>query len=187
MPSDDELIKEIHQGSQAAMEVLVRRYYKMIFAYLYRKTADYHISLDLTQETMIKMMKSLTIYKGQGKFTHWLITIAVNVCRDYYRSRQYKEYLTSPLQNSIQFEPNSNVEDLLSQQEERLQIQCALQELSDSQREAIVLRYYHEMKVCEIAQVTGSHESAVKSRLFQGIAKLKRILGRTVDNEKNYG
>jgi RNA polymerase sigma factor (sigma-70 family) len=76
--------------------------------------------------------------------------------------RYYKMIL--PFQNSIQFEPYRNVEDLLSQQEERLQIQSALQELSDSQREAIVLRYYHDMKVGEIAQITSSHESAVKSR-----------------------
>ncbi|QGQ98573.1 RNA polymerase sigma factor [Paenibacillus psychroresistens] len=187
MPSDEELIKEIHQGSQAAMEVLVRRHYKMIFAYLYRRTADYHISLDLTQETLIRMMKSLSIYKEQGKFAHWLLTLAVNICRDYYRSRQYKESLTTPLQNSMPFEPYSNVEDLLNQQEVRIHIQSALQELSDSQREAIVLKYYHEMKVSEIAQTTSSQESAVKSRLFQGIAKLKRILGRMVADEENQG
>lgn len=184
MPSDEELIEEIDQGSQAAMEVLVRRYYKMIFAFLYRKTTDYHISLDLTQETLIKMMKSLTMYKAQGKFSHWLITIAVNVCRDYYRSKQYREQQMNPLESSLYADSNHNIEDLLSQKVERIQIQGALQELSDNQREAVILRYYHDMKVSEIAKVTGSNEAAVKSRLFQGIAKLKRIFGRMVDYER---
>jgi RNA polymerase sigma factor (sigma-70 family) len=187
MPTDEELIEEIHQGSQAAMEVLVRRYYKVIFAYLYRKTTDYHLSLDLTQETLIKMIKSLSIYKGHGKFSHWLIIIAVNVCRDYFRGRQYRDRQMIPFESSTSYETIDNIEDLLSQKAERAQIQNALQELSESQREAIVLRYYHEMKVCEIAKATSSNESAVKSRLFQGIAKLKRILGRRVDYEKKKG
>jgi RNA polymerase sigma factor (sigma-70 family) len=184
MPSDEELIKEICQGSQAAMEVLVRRYYKMIFAFLFRKTSDYHLSLDLTQDTLIKMMKSLPMYKSHGKFSHWLITIAVNVSRDYYRSRQYRDQQLTHLPSSILYESNHNIEDLLSQKAERVQIQNALQELSEPQRDAIVLRYYHDMKVCQIAEVTHSNESAVKSRLFQGIAKLKRILGRMVDYEQ---
>jgi RNA polymerase sigma factor (sigma-70 family) len=184
MPTDEELVKEIHQGSQAAMEVLVRRYYKVIFAYIYRKTTDYHISLDLTQETLIKMIKSLPIYKSQDKFSHWLISIAVNICRDYFRSRQYRDRQLIPFQNSTSCETIDNIGDLLSQKAERAQIQNALQELSVSQREAIILRYYHDLKVCEIAKVTSTNESAVKSRLFQGIAKLKRILGRMVDYEQ---
>jgi RNA polymerase sigma factor (sigma-70 family) len=187
MPTDEELIKEIQQGSQAAMEVLVRRHYKTIFAYLYRKTADYHLSLDLTQETLIRMMKSLPKYKHQGKFTHWLIVIAVNIGRDYFRSRQYLERQMLPFQGAASSEASNNMEDLLSQKADRMHIQNALQELSEPQREAIILRYYHEMKVCEIAQATSSHESAVKSRLFQGIAKLKRILGRMIEYEQKKG
>jgi RNA polymerase sigma factor (sigma-70 family) len=184
MPSDEELIEEIKQGSQAAMEVLVRRYYKVIFAYLYRKTSDYHTSLDLTQETLIKMMKSLSTYKAQGKFTHWLIIIAVNVSRDYYRSNQYRDQQMGTINNTVLDEAANNIEDLLSQKLERMQIQNALQELSEDQREAVVLRFYHDLKVREIAEVTCSNESAVKSRLFQGLAKLKRILGRMVDYEQ---
>lgn len=124
MPSDEELIEEIHRGSQAAMEVLVRRYYKIIFAFLYRKTTDYHMSLDLTQETLIKMMKSLVMYKAQGRFSHWLITIAANVCRDYYRSKQYKDQQMKPLQSSLLDEFSNNIEDLLSQKIEHTNPNC---------------------------------------------------------------
>ena len=48
MLTDEELIEEIIQGSQAAMEVLVNKHYKSVFAYLYRKTGDYHTAFDLT-------------------------------------------------------------------------------------------------------------------------------------------
>ncbi len=184
MPTDEELLAEIKQGSQAAMEVLVRRYYKMIFAYLYRKTADYHLSLDLTQETLIKMLKSLQMYKDQGKFANWLMTIAAHTCKDYYRSRQYREQHNAQLQFDNKSEIGDNIEDLFSHKAEREQVINAIQELPESQREAIILRYYHDLKVCEIAEVTHSNEAAVKSRLFQGLAKLKRILQGRVSNEQ---
>ncbi|MDQ0253560.1 DNA-directed RNA polymerase specialized sigma24 family protein [Evansella vedderi] len=86
VPIDEELIEEIKNGSQAAMEVLIKKQYKTIFAYVYRKVGDYHLAYDMTQEVFIKMMKSINEYKGGGKFQHWLLKIAVNHCRDYFRS-----------------------------------------------------------------------------------------------------
>ena len=91
LPTDQELIHEIKNGSQAAMEVLVQRHYKNIFAYIYRKVGDYHLAYDLTQETFVKMMKSINNYKPYGKFSNWLLTIAVNQCRDYFRSSKFKQ------------------------------------------------------------------------------------------------
>ena len=77
LPTDDELVEEILNGSKAAMDVLVRRHYKNIFSYVYRKTGNYHLAYDLTQEIFIKMMKSIKNYKQQGKFSSWLLKIAV--------------------------------------------------------------------------------------------------------------
>ncbi len=91
MLSDEELIEEILRGSQAAMEVLVKRHYKSVFAYVYRKTGDYHTAFDLTQEVFIKMLKALHHYNGVGKFTNWLFKIAHNSCLDHLRASQAKE------------------------------------------------------------------------------------------------
>ena len=91
MPTDDELVEEILNGSKAAMDVLVRRHYKNIFSYVYRKTGNYHLAYDLTQEIFIKMMKSIKNYKQQGKFSSWLLKIAVNHCRDYYKSSDFRK------------------------------------------------------------------------------------------------
>lgn len=173
LPTDQELIVEIKNGSQAAMEVLVKRYYKNIFAYIYRKVGDYHLSYDLTQEVFIKMMKSIDTYKAQGKFENWLLTIAVNHCRDYFRSSKYKhKNEETDLKYWIDDE-KANVTDLLSQKVESEQVRMALQKLPEYQRETIVLRYYHDLKIKEIALITNSKEATVKSRLRQGIKKLK--------------
>jgi RNA polymerase sigma factor (sigma-70 family) len=177
MPTDEELIEEIRQGSQAAMEVLVRRHYPAIFAYHYRKTGDYHMALDLTQNTLVKMMRSLEQYHFRSKFPNWLMTIAVNVCRDYYRSREHRERIHAVEPDPSQADSSPLISDLLSKKADREQVRLALQDIPETQREAIVLRYYHDFKLQEIAEATGVQEATVKSRLHQGIGKLKRLLG----------
>ncbi|WP_062049533.1 RNA polymerase sigma factor [Bacillus sp. JCM 19034] len=188
MPTDLELIDEIHNGSQAAMEVLVKRYYKFIFSYIYRKIGDYHLAYDMTQEVFIKMMKSINRFHGSGEFKHWLLKIAVNHCRDYYRSSAYKKKVgEEELANQLPDE-NESVSDLISKKADSERVKEAISQLPTYQREAIILRFYHELKIKEISDVTNSNEDTVKSRVKQGVVKLKKWLkGGDEDEEKrNY-
>lgn len=176
MPTDDELVEEILHGSQAAMDVLVRRHYKNIFSYVYRKTGDYHLACDLTQEIFIKMMKSIKSYKQRGKFGRWLLKIAVNQCRDYYKSSDFrKEGQRTELPENLS-KDGGNVWDIFQRKQQRKEVRESIIALPEYQREAIILRFYHDLKIKEIALVTGSKESTVKSRLRQGLEKLKNML-----------
>lgn len=184
MPKDEELIEEINNGSQAAMEVLVKKHYKFIFAYVYRKLGDYHLAYDLTQEVFIKMMKSLNMYKNDGQFKHWLLKIAVNHCRDYFRSRTYKQ---KGEENQIDHklkDEKENVWDLLSKKIDSENVKVAVEQLPDFQKEAIILKFYQDLKIKEIAEMTESKEATVKSRLKQGIEKLKKLLKGGCEDEK---
>lgn len=185
LPTDQELIHEIKNGSQAAMEVLVQRHYKNIFAYIYRKVGDYHLAYDLTQETFVKMMKSINNYKPYGKFSNWLLTIAVNQCRDYFRSSKFKQ-----MDNEQEFQDwipdeKENIAQLLSKKVESERVRTALQQLPDFQREAIILQYYHDLKIREIAKITHSKEATVKSRLRQGIQKLQKKFREENEDDQN--
>ena len=176
MPTDDELVEEILNGSKAAMDVLVRRHYKNIFSYVYRKMGNYHLAYDLTQEIFIKMMKSIKNYKQQGKFSSWLLKIAVNHCRDCYKSSDFrKEGQRTELPGDLA-QDNSNVWDIFQRKQQRKEVRESINALPEYQREAIILRFYHDMKIREIALITGSKESTVKSRLRQGLEKLKNML-----------
>lgn len=187
MPTDEELLDEIKGGSQAAMEVLVKKHYKSIFAYIYRKVGDYHLAYDLTQEVFVKMMKALDRYQSKSKFNHWLLKIAVNHCRDYFRSRSFKQKEKEGELVPKLVDQKSNVWDLISKKVNSEQVKSALEQLPNYQKEAIVLRYYHHLKIKEIAEVTDSKEATVKSRLRQGQAKLKKLLKGVVDNDLQQG
>lgn len=178
MPEDRELVEEISKGSQAAMETLTRRYYKVIFAFVYRKVGNKETAYDLTQDIFIKMIQKIKTYSNKSKFKSWLFTIAVNHCRDYWRSADYKvTSKQSELPESLASKNNS-VPYIFEKKETRERIKEALEELPENQKEALLLKYFHDMKIKEIGRVTGANQSTVKSRLKQGLSKLEGILKR---------
>ncbi|OEH94245.1 RNA polymerase subunit sigma [Bacillus solimangrovi] len=177
MLTDKELVQEIQSGNQEAMEVLVKRHYKTVYAFVYRKIGDKHTSYDLTQEVFIKMMKNINSYTQKAAFQTWLLTIAVNHCRDYFRSKAFQQSSkTDEFEESFNTSSHDDIAFIFEKNENRQKIKNAISELPEYQSEAILLKYFHDLKIKEIAEVTNSNVSTVKSRLKQGLAKLRMIL-----------
>lgn len=177
MQNEMELIEEILDGSQAAMEVLVNRYYKGIFSYIYRSTGAYHTSYDLTQEVFIKMLKSIKSFdRRTGNFKNWIFKVAVNTVKDYFRSSGYRSFKEMTEVDENRPDEGENIVDLITRMSQRKEIKKAIMDLPEYQRDAIILRFYHDMKIKDIAGIMDTNESTIKSRLKQGIDKLKYIL-----------
>jgi RNA polymerase sigma factor (sigma-70 family) len=185
MSSDEELIGEVLNGNQYAMEILIKRYYKLIFAYVYRSIGDYHEAYDITQEVLIKVVKSIKDYKHEGKFKNWLLRIAANTCNDQFRSSKYRNNKNNAELDCNLVDESSNVYNIMNKKIERQEIKGAITTLPDNQRNAIILKYYHDMKIKDIAAITESNESTVKSRLKQGLEKLKKLFEGSEQFEKN--
>lgn len=179
MVDDEELVREIKTGSEAAMEVLTRRYYKTIFAFVYRKTGDRELAADMTQDVFIKMMKKIMAYSDKGSFRSWLFTITVNHCRDYWRSRAYRmSGRQTRMSEDLIGRRDDDVPFIFEQKETRKAVVAAIGQLPEEQKDVVLLRFYHEMKIREIAEVVGVGESTVKSRLRQGLRKLRIFFKR---------
>ncbi|GAA0862911.1 RNA polymerase sigma factor [Paraclostridium tenue] len=183
--TDEKLIKELLKGNESAMEILVKRYYDLVHSFIYRNTSDYNIAYDITQDVFIKMMKNIDKYQIEnGKFKSWLLKIAANTTKDYFRSKTYKQRTQSYDIANQEIEDKTNVVDILSKKEEAIKIKEAIENLPKLQREAVILKYYNDLKIKEISYITGENENTIKSRLFNGVKNLKRFLGG--DNyEKN--
>lgn len=186
--SSEALIKEILKGNEAAMELLVRKNYGMVQSFIYRFIGDYNLSYDMTQEVFIKMMKSLRRFKFEdGNFESWLLKIASNHCKDYLKSNSFKMRNESSNIEDLNIEDNEVVIDILEKNEKRKAVKKAVDGLPNLQREAIILKYYHDLKINEISKITGHNENTVKSRLFNGIKNLKKIIGGDDDEwEKRF-
>lgn len=176
--SDEKLIKEILKGNESAMEVLVKRYYDMVHSFVYRNVNDYNIAYDITQESFIKMIKNIDKYKlKDGNFKSWLLKIALNTTKDYFKSKVYNQRKRNDDISNYEIQDNTNVIDILSKKEEAIKIKEALDSLPKIQKEALILKYYNDLKIKEISDTTGENENTIKSRLFNGVKNLKKLLG----------
>ena len=176
---DEALIREILSGSKSAMELLVKKYYNVVFSYIYRYSGNYHLSCDLTQETFIKMIKAVKSFKiSGGKFKSYILKIAVNTCKDYYKNSYYKNVGKNFEEFDDEKISSENVSDFFEYKEDRQKVKKAILNLPDFQREAILLKFYYDMKISEIADITNANESTVKSRIYQGLEKVRKEIER---------
>lgn len=183
---DYELVNRIKQGDKALFGQLAEKYYDEIFRYCYYQTGNEHSAYDCTQETFCHLLRFLDNYTERNHFKSYLLQIALNVCRDYYRkcgrqnfpldTLEHADYETiAPTENPFPSSGAASQPSPERQVETKLLIQSALQELPDVQREVIILYYYHGYKQREIARITEVPLSTVKTRLRAGTGKLQEI------------
>lgn len=171
MLEDKKLIKQIQQGNSDALDTIIRKYYNDIFSYCFRKTANAYIAADLTQEVFLRLVKYIHNYVHKGKFRNYLFIIARNTCHDNYKKN-------GAVIVDIDLLGVPDHDNNFTRLEQSDIIMKAIGSLPDIQKDVIILRFYHDMKLKEISEITESSLATTKSRLKQGLDKLKNILNK---------
>lgn len=172
--NDKALIKKCRRGERQAFDELIRLYYDYVFGFLLKNTADEALSEDLTQETFLKMIRSIEKYDpgGSASFGTWLITIAKHCCIDYLRRNRIRlEDI-----DSLPLEDERNVADEVERKLQYEQIMEAMETLPPEQALAIKLKYVEDMTLAQIAEQFGVQQKTIKSRIHDGTVKLRRKL-----------
>ncbi|MBW7476269.1 RNA polymerase sigma factor [Paenibacillus oenotherae] len=173
--TDEELLKELSRGHTSALETLVFRYHAAIRTYVYRMLQSRTLADDVTQESFVRVMTSIKQGRLPEKFKPWLYKIATNLCRDHWRKAYNRE---EPMSDETlqQLSAPDNVALIYEKQIDRERVIRALNELPDERKHLMILRFYQELKLEEIADILDIPLNTVKSRLYYGIKQLNRIL-----------
>ncbi|NLJ80908.1 MAG: RNA polymerase sigma factor [Firmicutes bacterium] len=171
MVSDEELARQLQLGNDAAFETLVHRYHGPIFGYIYRQLSEGSEVEDLVQKTFLRVYTRIERYKFPRPFKPWLYRIALNLCRDYWKS-QDGESLT--LYHEAASE--QRVDSIFSRMQTRNDLVVALHSLEPNYKEVLVLRFFQDLKIREIADVLEIPVGTVKWRLFQALKQMKSQL-----------
>ncbi|MBZ0306724.1 MAG: RNA polymerase sigma factor [Anaerolineae bacterium] len=166
--TDEQLAYDIQQGEAQALTALIERHYRPLLGYLYRMTADLSLAEDLTQEAFLRMMRAIGSYHYPRPFKAWLYAIATNVTRDHFKMAETRRTVAFLDED---FVGESDMEIL-----EEYKIEETLMNLPARQREVVLLRYYHELSLAEIAEVLGIPVGTVKSRLSIGLQQLRGLM-----------
>ncbi|MDE6406389.1 MAG: RNA polymerase sigma factor [Lachnospiraceae bacterium] len=166
---DDELIDRIKSGDEAAAKELIDRYYAAILRYCRWHCAVPEKAEDLTQETFLKLFRSLHGYRGRNRFKAYLYTIANRLCID--ESRKMSFYSLEDAEGI------ASGQNEIAQAENREDIRRLLGVLSEEQREAVILRFGQELGFSEIAKVMGCSMRTAQSRVRNALRLMKREFG----------
>ncbi len=182
---DDLLMQQLGRGAPHALDELVRRYHRRVFAFAARLLGDADAAQDVVQETFLRVLERAPRYVPQGKFTVYLLTITANLCKDY-RKRQGRRAETSlDALLDAGAAPEADVVDVEEEAAQRLLYQRVCQageQLSHEHWTAVVLKHYEGLSYEEIAHVMRCSVGTAKSRVHYGLKQLRELLGTEEEN-----
>lgn len=172
MQDDTALIEAFQAGDEFAFITLYNRYKGPVFSFTAKMLLDRDAAQDVTQETFVRVYENRDRLLRTGAFKSWLFTIARNQSLNYLRRTNKLE----PLQDDVQVATGENAGALLERNEAVQLVNDVLARLKPDYREIIVLREYQNLNYEEIAAITRTTISAVKSKLFKARRKMAVLL-----------
>lgn len=130
---------------------------------------------DVYQETFLRAVRAYSGYRGESSEKTWLISIAVNICRDYMRSAWKRRVVVTD--DFLIYSDNTDTEEIIEKKSEKQVLIKAIMKLPNKYREIIHLFYYQELGVNDIAKILKIPGGTVKSRLFKARALLHDMIG----------
>ena len=154
----------------SAFEAMVSQNQDKLLRTCYLYLRDRQLAEDAVQETFLKAYRSLPAFRGESSEQTWLMRIAVNTCRDLYRTEWFRRMDRRVTPEDL---PERSVD--FSSREESLIVE--VMRLPRKLREVTLLYYYHGMDEREIAEALGIARSSVSDRLSRARRKLKDLIG----------
>ncbi|MBO0687568.1 MAG: sigma-70 family RNA polymerase sigma factor [Candidatus Dormibacteraeota bacterium] len=176
--SDEDLMAVAMTGDQKALGTLVARHHRPLLAYLYRLTSgDRPLAEDLVQETLLRVVRQRTYQPGRP-FRPWLYAIATNLARDHFASAAARHATAGDAEPLLRRLPDGSrgPEEWALTREQGDEVRAALAGLGGEYRVVLLLRYYQEFSLQEIADTLRIPLGTVKSRLSVGGGRLRRAL-----------
>ncbi|HHY73115.1 MAG TPA: sigma-70 family RNA polymerase sigma factor [Bacillus bacterium] len=167
------LVKKAKKGSKEALLQLIMAekdaYYRLAFTYM----GNSHDAMDAMEEMIVTLYEKIDQLKKEEAFYSWSKTILVNHCKSLLRKQKKLVFLDDldstnerDIEHAVDTDPHTS-------SDQQMDIQQLLFHLNEHQKEAIQLKYFHDLDYQTIAVITNVSIGTVKSRIFQGLKKLR--------------
>jgi RNA polymerase sigma-70 factor (ECF subfamily) len=182
--SDERLAVLAAKDNREALEILVSRYLKVIYIFIYHAVASREEAEDLTQEVFVKVWKNLSKFNSDRAFRPWLYKIAKNTYLDYYKKRRPSPWSALGESALVKIQPLQQVwstageapEEAMDKELLRAGLAAATRQLESSSAEMIILHHESDLSFREIAEIKREPLNTVKSRYRRAISKIKKYI-----------
>lgn len=181
---------ELKGGDTMQLEQLIRTHGEELLRLAYTYVKNQQAAEDIVQDVLLKAFEQQEQFRGEASYRTYLFRMTINRSYDYLRSWSYKNTILTEKIQQIFKGTKSAEQEVLVLTENRLLGEAVLN-LPMKYREAIILYYYKELKIEEIADLLACSDNTVKTRLRRGREKLKQTLeggawDDELSNEKSY-
>lgn len=174
----DALLRAVARGDEAAFARLYDLVAGRVFGLAKRILRNPALAEEVTQEVLVEVWRTATRFDpNRGSATSWIFTIAHRRAVDRVRSEQASADRTQRLAAQSATTPYDNVFEAATARVEQQQVRRCLKALTDLQREALTLAYYGGYSYREVAQLLGAALPTVKTRMRDGLIRLRDCLG----------
>ncbi|MEP5338504.1 MAG: sigma-70 family RNA polymerase sigma factor [Algibacter sp.] len=182
--NDQYYIDQIINGNSNAFSVLVDRYKDLVFTLTIRMLKNREEAEEVSQDTFIKVYKSLSKFKGDSKFSTWIYKVAYNTSLD--RIKKNKKHFNDVEINEFTEHHLKTIDNVLSnleQQEYNKAIKDCIALLSSEDSFLLTLYYFEELSLDEISKIVDLTNNNVKVKIFRSRKKLATILKKRLEPE----
>ena len=173
--ADEELMRLVEGGEVSALDELYLRYGRRLLYYLFRMLGkDESKAQDFLHDIFLKIIEKPELYVRGRSFSTWIFSIAHNMCKNEYRSREVRSgYSIAPDESTFQGE---EIMEGIDREAFAAALDLELESLDHDARTAFLLRHREHLSIREISEIVGCPEGTVKSRLFNTARKLSARL-----------
>jgi len=180
--SDEKLISDYLAGDEKSLEILIKRYLKPIYSFVYRYADAGQDSEDIAQEVFVKVWRNLKKFNQNKKFKTWIFSIAKNTAIDFLKKKKtipFSEFENEKGENMFtetlaDLSPLPN--EILERAEMARILNSAMEKLSLEYRVVLFLRYNDHFNFREIAESLAESLNTIKSRHRRALIQLKKLL-----------
>jgi RNA polymerase sigma-70 factor (ECF subfamily) len=185
---DARVLKDIRAGDVDAYARLIAKYQGRVSGIVSGHAPRDRVA-ELTHEAFVRAYRSLSGYRGESPFGHWLTKVAVRTCHDFwraeYRRRERPESELSDecrafAEEAAALETSEAAEETASRQEAKALLAWAMDRLSPTDRMVVTLTHLEERPVAEAAEMLGISVPNVKVRAFRARKKLRDLLADVI-------
>ena len=176
---DDRLrVEQSAQNNTDAFRLLILRYQRMVFSYLRNFRLPVQVLEDLAQETFLRAYGNINDFDSEkgASFSTWLITIARNLAINEKAKMSRRKEHADGLRDENHRRNENSPQEILEQRRLKSRIHDAISRLPEKFHTAVILSYFDELSLEEIARIEDCPVGTVKSRVFRGKQILRQIL-----------
>lgn len=168
---EKELLDKARQGNKHCLNLLLKNNYQMLYGFLIKLTGDKDLAEDLVQDTLLKASLNITKFRGESKFSSYLIKIGINTHKNYLRKNKIRTE-----HDDFEFKTSYDMEDDLINYIRFKEALNYLNNMSYEKRISFILKHYYGYSIEAISEILKVSQGTTKSRIHNTIKKLRELL-----------